>query len=169
MAKIPGLPINETFSKLLKVSEITGLTKKHFLLFLETVDRLSGNDKYSIFKCLLIGIHKTELINKNISRIETKFLVLFNRIDKLPNFNQYRALFDLIISLKYTPKLWNKYYHQIKNKFLVLLNNIGDLPNHLKEHAYSLLVQSAGNTDLVKEPAFKEWVEKNPKLKKHII
>ena len=169
MDKIPGLPKIETFSKLLKVSEITGLTKKHILLFLETIDKLHGIDKYSVFKTLIIAIRETELMNGYYSRIETKFLALLNSIDRLPNYVQYRALFDLIISFSKSPKSWNKYYLQIKNQFFILLNNVDQLPSHLKNVTYSILIRAAKNTDLENEPAFKQWVEKNPNFKRRII
>lgn len=169
MDKIPGLSKRNTFSEFIKLAKRSGMIKEHIPTFLDTIDKLPGIDKYSVFKTFVIAIRGTELMDDYCSRIETKFLALLNSIDRLPNYVQYRALFDLIISFSKSPKSWKKYYPQIKNQFFILLNNVDKLPSHLKNVTYSILIQSAKNTNLENELAFKEWVEKNPNFKRRII
>jgi len=122
--KLSENAIDEIYDKLYKESERTKKLEVNFLFFLKLINKLPDEEKNRKFSELIDSIKNTEVIYRNLSKIETQFLTLLDSTDKLPIHLFFISDFIFLIDSIKGTELFNKHISRIDAQVPYLLNHV---------------------------------------------
>ncbi len=133
----------DNFERLIDEFDDCGLLDKNFPAFLNVIDNLLVEYKFSVFSLLFDSIKRYKILNKYYSQIKTQFLNLLESLDdKIQYFiDKYRAFSDLLKVANETG--W------IKEGVPVFLDAIDNLHDEDKYQAFSKLINVIKDTEVL--------------------
>jgi len=152
-----SIPDEDRYSTLWNLRELAktaGCLEDNFLVFLEMLDKIYSREAYEAFYYLILSIEGTEALKKNLSQIESRFLLLLKDAHG-KRFSDIYSLFSWLLKIAKITGL-------IKNHFPAILESIERLSKWDKFTVLKILFEEIEGTDLANEPAYKRLKEKNP-------